>query len=352
MRFSRIFLSLIGLAVLASAPLALGQDAPQAITTLKTKDNLSADETQQLTAWVDETIVAIGGNDGIAAAQSLRALTALDSGGKPGFREALATAIFAGVRSGLPKANVEGAARLARAAAITDRAEAATVLVAALADERAAVRAAAAFGLKKLQPRLAQAGGQFITTTLDALVNAAKAENSRGALVAEYEALNFPANSPAAADAVKAMVRVLEGRWSVDATDKVAAEGGDLVALRALAPRAKSLDAGVQRQLAIVAARIARLNVLNYTTDRATGEQAMMKVKDNDSPEVVARRNAAEQTIIECEGILAALAGPAPANTLVQAMQALNATDMKVAWGTWTEQLRTKFNINVALPGG
>ena len=342
----------LALAALFVLPLtSSGQALPEAVAGLKTKNSLSADESNQLKTWLDESGRAVGGADVAAAAEAMRLMRSAADGGTPAYREALTKAILEVVRAGLTRAEADGAARLATLASLTDSAEASAVLAEALKDERPAVRAAAAFGLKRLRTRIGQAGGEFFSRTLARLVEAGKKETSRYTLEAIYQAMDYTQAAGAGnqRDVTKALLDVLEERAKAADSDRLPAEGGDLAAIRALGKQAKSLEPNPARQFGTILARFLRYNVQLYTVGGGPGEPPLRTVKDDDSREMADRRNAAEQTIIECENILNTIHGPDPERAITPKMRAADFTGMKIGFESWARLFNDKYALALKL---
>ncbi|MGE0480964.1 MAG: hypothetical protein AB7Q17_10885, partial [Phycisphaerae bacterium] len=298
---ARFFPILLSVACGTAAAFAQ-QPAPAAnpLEPLRTKAALVDEDRNVLRSWLTQRVTALASDDGSAAAGEMRT----EYAGTPAFKEAFAAISIELIRGRLKAAGPPAAARmLAVIAAMGDApADAASTLyLEALQDERPAVRAAAAAGLRNLRQRLVLAGAGAVTSAVHALRDAGKKETSASTLRLIYHALNYPdaAPNPPELKAIStAVLDLLEARAAQHDSGDVNASGADVVGLRVAAKLRPQLSDDEQKRYTGVLARVLRAGVLRYTT----GEPRLGDVQDaTASPLVLDERDRTEIRMEEAE---------------------------------------------------
>lgn len=336
------------LAVGASGANAQTPAAANPLDALKKKNSLSTEDAAQVKTWVTETVTAVGGTDTGAASDAMKALRNGLGGASPAFREIATKATLESIRPAVAGAELEAAVRLVTAAGLLDTAEAASVLVDALKDKRTAVRAAAACSLRRLRPKLVQAGGEFLSQPMRGLTEAGKAETGRYALEAIYRAIDS-SEAGSAADAQKALLEILEARKAGWERDQLHADGADLAAITILGKQLRSMDANVAKQYGTLLSGLLRHCVQMYTIEPAPGEPPLYKVRDTDNAELVSLRNAIELLVLEIENQLNTLVGKDAERDLSERLRNADITAVKIAMKAWADVLAGKYGGNYQL---
>ena len=322
---------------------AWAQVAGSPIDPLKRKATLTVEEGGQIKVWLDERLRLVAAEDAVSATQALKAIREAASGGSAAFNDALAAGLVELSRPMLARAEAGPSVRLVAALTLADSAAAASVLVAALKDERPAVRAAAAAGLRRLQPRIAAAGAATFGDVVSGLATAAKNETSAPALAALYTALDFNGVSANVnqREVANALLGVLEARQPAYEDDSVAAPTADVVAVRLLG--SAQLDPGASTRFGVVLGKMLRYAIQAYTTSLVEGEPALINVSDDADKTLVDRRNGIEQLVFEIEKQLNTLVGASPDRNLAEKMRRANDTDIKIAMQAWAGALKAKY---------
>lgn len=335
-----ILLTVLAAFTILAAP-AWGQDRPAgaqpaegSFEALRTRQVLTDEDRQALQAWVSERIQAIVGGMGGEAASQLRA--ALD-GASPAFRDAFVPVMIDQSRQVIPRAPLAGSAQLVALLRGLDSLNTVDILLASLADERAAVRAAAAAGLEDLRPRIVSEGGGLFTRVMEALRDAGRRETSPETLKAIYRAMNYAEGRPAAPDPqlnVAALLDVLSTRSEGYAAGNPTAEGGDVVGLRLAAKLRGRMNEEQRNRYVLALARMLRYTVLRYADE-------LHRVRDRTaSPVARAERNNAEILLTEIDSQLTELLTPQPAPSIREALKReTRATDMKIELNKWADVL-------------
>lgn len=342
---TRIGLSLLiaayGLAAFAQTPTPAPAATPaagDALAALRAKNALADEDRAALRTWIDERLAALGGDSPAAAATAAGELRGATSSGTAGFRDAYLAALSEAVRNAYKNASLAGAARMIAVLAAFNDAAAAPTLIDALRDERAAVRAAAAAGLRELR---AKGGGAAAGDALAALREAGKHETAGPALKAIYQAL-APAAGGDAKVGTAAVLEVLEARAEVYASPPaggVPGEGAELAALSALDKQRKALSEDEKKRYIAALATLLRFSVDRYHAE-------LYAVRDKvSSPRQIELRNATELVIEDCETQLADLLGlgkdkaPSVINAMKNMKEESQRVELVIQMNKWAELL-------------
>lgn len=336
----------LGLVAVGIAQQPAAAPAQDVLNTLRAKNALSEEDRGTLRAWLSERMGVVNSDNPAGAAAAMSELRGAPAAGTPAFREAFVGLLTELTRESYKSARLEAAARLVSLLAALNEPATYGLLIEALKDDRAAVRTAAAVGLRNLRVKLAVLGGNAVSETMAALRAAGRREPSAPALRAIYQALNYAdtvppiPNPPDVRANLAALLEILETRAAQHAARKVTAETADLAGLRALEPLRKSLNDEERRRYIAVLATMLRYYVIAYT-----GE--LYRVKDKfSSPQAIERRNHAELLIEEAEAQLAALLGLARdrAPSITEAMKNIkddaDRVKMKVEMNKWSDLLQ------------
>jgi HEAT repeat protein len=332
------------LMVFAGATMALAQlqqqppsEPDDGLDALRTKDPLSDEDRGTLRAWIGERIAAVVGEDATGAQQAVAQLRRANRGGR-GFLDAFGAVAVESIGSAYKKADLAPATRMITIVGELNDPRALDTLLEALKDERPAIRAAAAVGLRKLQPKIVT-DPDAIKRTLAGLREAGEKETSPRTLDLIYRAMNL-ADAPSLADrraSSAAIAGLLDERLKRGAKERMQAEGGDLAALQALDPQRGNLDEDARRQYINVLGRLLYYNVRRYVAD-----EPLSRVRDRSgSPEIIELRNHVEVTIREAEKQLTALVGAPEGANVTQDMEKARVTEMAIAMNKWSEKLKS-----------
>ncbi|MBI5865011.1 MAG: hypothetical protein HZB38_10990 [Planctomycetes bacterium] len=222
------------------------------------------------------------------------------------FREAYVAMCLEVIGPVYKSAKLTPATQLVSFLASLNELPASKLFIEALGDERPAVRAAAASGLRGLRQKLVAAGGSAANDAIDALRDAGKRETSAAGLQSIYAALNY-GEAGAAADAKRnasAVLEILDARSEQYASKQVRGAGAETVGLALLRTMQASLSDAEKDRLIVSTARM-----LFYSLPRYAGD--LMNVNDKlDSPLRIVERNQIEGMIDECERVLKSLMKP------------------------------------------
>jgi hypothetical protein len=283
--------------------------AADPIAALKTKAALSEDERRQLNEWIAARIAVVSSaqpQDATIhqAQQAVRELRDATAGASQGFRETFVAGYADAVRQKLGSMSLSGAAQLMALLASLDEATTAPIMHEALRDQRTAVRAAGATGLRKLRPKIAVIGGDVFTQTVNALREAGRRETAPTVLQAIYEALDYAEVVPSPPDPralTAALLEVLDARSKLYEGNPIVAEGAELAGLRGLDRLRNNMSDDDKRRYTLMLARMLRHCVLRYYSE-------LHQVRDRTSnPTLVELRNTTELMIQEIEKQLAQL---------------------------------------------
>lgn len=310
------------------------QPNPDPLDALRAKTVFTDEDRQALRAWIMQRVEALVSGSGGEAVVQLRGATAR---GSPAFREAFAQAATELSRPLISRAPLAPAAQLVTLLVGLEDMSTLEVLLESLADERAAVRTAAAVGLARLRKKIAAAGPGPFTRCIEALRDAGRRETAPEALKAIYRAMDYGAAGtvPDAQLAAAALLELVLARSEKYASGQPPAEGADLPGIR-LAWTMRARFSEEQRQRYILAlARMLRQMVLRYASE-------LHKVQDNVAGSVaIAARNDAELLIAEAEAQLTELIKPSPAPNIRERMKGKDgAFNAKLELNKWADILQ------------
>lgn len=336
-----------------SAAAAAAQDAkasPDPIKELRARESLNDEDRAAVQRWVESNVQKVRPDDPAGAGEALHALR--DASGSAAFREALAAACIRGIGEAYKSADPTAAARLISVVGELNEAPAYELLLAALRDERVAVRTAAAVGLRKLRVKIALAGGKALTDTLESLKEAGARESSAVTLDIIYHALDYPSavpNPPDPRGNAEALLAILEARAEQYSAGAPRAVGADDTGLNVAAGMAKALTDAEKRRLTSAAARMLRYAVRAYV---AGG-------RDGDARLPAATRRAMELLIIAAERLLPSLVTPqGDAPSITRQMEKAELIKMRIEFEKWADIIKRAIDVDVALeapasqPGG
>lgn len=323
---------------------AAAQSADDGLEAYRAKGSLSDEEQAALRAWVNERIVSVVGPDASAAQQ---AFVQLRDGfrGSDAFRQAYVAACVDTIGSAVKKADLVAAARLITLFSRFDDIRTLDMLLGALADERAAVRAAAAVALRKLRPKLA-ANPDAFRQALAALQTAAKKETSAKTLELIYLALDYAgvAAPPDRKQAAAAVLDVLKARAAQAAAGKLPAEGAEARGLAVAWDLRADLDAAARQEYARVVGQFLHYGVRRY----ASGEHPLSQVRDKtSSPELVRLRNSIELLIDRAEKQLTELLRPEQPPQVTRRMLKAEYVEMVIELNAWAKLLNQKLGLQL-----
>jgi hypothetical protein len=326
-----------------ATPLA-AQEPEDKLAALRTKDALTDEDRGEIRRVVDGLVADVAGNDATA---SQHALTQLRDGpkGARDFSDAYVAAYLAAAGSAYKKAPAGPAARLITVLPVYNDARSFNVLLEAMQDDRAAVRAAAAIALRALRTKAAADAGTY-NGALGALRDAGKKETAREVLQVIYRAMSFsdvPGADPRAG--VTAVLDLLEARVQQLAGEKVHAEGADYVGLQTAGALRKSMDDAERKRYTIVLAKMLHYGVRVYTASNPP----LSKVRDKTSgPDAVALRDATELLITDAEQQLKDLLSPSEAPQVAAQMQHAKYVDMVNEMNKWVDVLKEKAGLDLS----
>ncbi len=282
------------LAVLLTTEILWAQNA---LAPLRQKAALTDEDKSAIRAWVDQRIdevIAAGGEKTKPSALNLLRDALKDSG--KAFSEACAVACADKIASELRGAPLTVAPRLVTLLYGFSDSAAVRVLVEALQDQREAVRASGAIGLRRLAPAFAAQGAADVNAILTTLRDAGRSETSASVLKAIYQAMDYTKvpDAPDARANAAAVLELLETRaGTYEVGNPAPALGVDLAGVEILTGTGISLDDGQRRRLVASVAKMLRYNVWRYTTD-----PVLRRAKASD---VARTRNRIERFIEEAE---------------------------------------------------
>jgi hypothetical protein len=297
-------------------------------------------------AFVGKRVAAVAADKSSAASPAVKELIkecgGTDKAAAPGeaFKRAYVAACVEVIGAEFKNAEVVPATRLITVLNTFGAVEVRPVLIEALTDPRAGVRAAGAIGLRSLRDKLGAAGREAYDAVLAALKEAGKREKARDTLKEIYAALNYAdvASSPDARANAAAVLELLDERAKQYAAGQVQALGADDAGLRLAAALAKTLGDDERKRLTVAAGTMLKYALEQYTS----GERKLSAVRDSTgNPQVVELRNDMERLVLVGEQLLVALlAPPAPVPAVADGMRKADATEMKNAWKRWVELLQ------------
>jgi len=364
MRRARITLLVVVAALSAMPAWAQEQPADTLIPTLKTKASVSEEERRQLNAWIAQRVATVAAaqpeHDTMRDAQkALREMREAVASANRGFIEVYVAAYADALREKHSSATLSGAGMMMSLLASFNEATTAPILRDALRDERTAVRAAAAIGLRRLRQKIATVGGDAFSQTIGALRDAGKRETAGTVLQTIYQALDYAQVAPNPPDPraiAAALLDVLETRAALMDGNAAAAEGADLAGVEAMDRMRRGLTDDEKRRYTLILGKLLRHCVVRYH-----GE--LYRVKDAASNSTqVSLRNATELMVQQIEKQLGELlpSDTKPRPSIFEAMSKMNKEGdrgfLKVRMNDWADLLEKatgqRFHITVEESGG
>lgn len=313
------------------------------LAALRAKSDFSEDDLGVIREFVGQRIAELVGQDPSAARQAAKILRQSTTGGDA-FRRAYANAVGQTIASAVQKSELGPATQLVAVLDALNVIETRTVLTAALGDARVGVRAAAAVALRRLRPRLAQAGPDVYQPVISALRDAAIKEKSRETLRAMYQAISYVGVSPPPSDmrpCIAGLIDVLEARAKLHtAGAEVPAVGAEDAAFPSLEALAGGLSDDEKRRAVAATAGIVRYALDTYLSPKLD----ISAVKDSDTPARVELRNDLERLVLTGERVLVKLVAPPKPPTVFESMRKLNRPDIRLQWKAWSDLIKTLTN--------
>ena len=349
MRFiNRLSLVLIVTASVMTGPLVAQETPPQqnVITLLQGKGVLADEDNTALRAWIQQRVGAVAAENAVGTSTAIKELRESYQG-TPAFQDSYATLCTEIIGGAYKQAPRSAATRLIAVLNTLLDARTSSVLIAALADERVPVRAAAAIGLRKLHAKLVAAGGTAYADSIRALRDAGKRESSVVVLKLLYAAMDFSGSPDAKADTA-ALLDLLESRSEQYASRTVKGAAGDSPGLVLAEKLSTQLDELGQRRLAIATAKMLHYAVIRYATE-------FNKTDDKtSSPLQIALRNRFELFIETAETLLAKLTAPPTTKDFcyhhhrnADPPQEERAIQMRIAMAAWATALKERFQLEL-----
>jgi hypothetical protein len=330
-------LVLLACAVFPAAAQQPAQPPADALASIRTKDVLAEEDRTAIRTFVTERFAALQGDDAGLAQEAFAQLRTAYEGSR-GFREAYAGIVIQAVGQGFGSAKDVPAARMITLIYTLNVADAAGVLIEALKDPRAGVRAAAAATLRGLRERLAQAGADFAGRALAALRDAARRETARDVLKEMYQAMNY-AGVAGGADprvAAAAILDVLDDRArKYAAGEEISAAGADEAGFRAASGVLANLSEEERKRLLAAAGTMMKRALVDYTS----GENALKNVKGATGAAAELRDNTIA-LLDEGEKLLTAVLAPKDPPRLGERMRKADVPGMKLQWKAWADLLK------------
>ncbi len=322
---------------------------PDPIEQLQGQSVLSDEDQATLRAWIDERVRFLVGDDPIEAVRAAKALRD-NYKGADSFKRAYATTCTTVIGGAYKQAKRDSAARLIAVLNTLNEGSSYKLLIEVLGDTRVPVRAAAAIGLRRLQAKLAAAGGEAFSETIAALREAGQRETSPVALQLIYRAMDYTEVRPNRPDPkanALALLGLLEARGEQYGTRNVKAEAADRLGLELAGQLAGQFDEPERRRLTVAGAKMLRYAVTRYASD-------LHKVDDKtSSPVQIALRDRMELFIATTEDLLSKLTSPPEPPSLTELMQVRpegdKVIDMKNKYRMWADLLQERFQIDVHL---
>ena len=320
------------------------QEPDSELVALQTKEGLTDEDRAAIRTWIGKRVADIVANDPVGAQQAFASLRGGFNGSRD-FKEAYVAGCNGVIGSAYKKAPAIPAARLISVLNLLGDVGSLDVLLEALRDDRTAVRAAAAIGLRVLRPKLA-ASAEAYSRTLGALRDAGKKEASRETLQLIYQAMRYAGVQPPPnlKPGVAPLLVLLEERVKQYAGQKVRAEGAEAVGLKVGGTLRPAMSDAERRRYAQVAAKL-----LNYAVTRYVGGEApLCKVQDKTSSrDTVALRNCTELLIVTAEQQLKEILTPQEAPDVTEKMKRANHTDMVNEMSKWAALLKDALELDL-----
>lgn len=328
---------------------AIAQIAEPPLAPLRAKDTLTEEDRKALRTWMSERVNAITSGDVLAgqtAVNQVRQVVEAES--TTGFSEAFETVAITAVRGSYRNAELRQAAQLVGLLNLVNATDASAVFVEALQDQRAAVRAAAAAGIRNIRAKLAQAGGDYITRSVNALREAGTRETSTETLRLIYLALDF-SDLPAASAAKEGFLAVMDARARQYANpESVRGAFADSTAMKVGERYLPRMSDGERQRFARAAARM-----LRYGVQRYTGADGLGKLSpDVQSSRLRTQRKSIERLITHAEDALVKAMAPQDPPAVREQMQQAQLVNMRIGMNEWAKIVREPLGIDVALESG
>jgi hypothetical protein len=333
--------------VFATVWVAHAQPADE-LTPLREQAELTEQDRNTVREFVSTRVRQIVGDDALARADATRQLRAGFAGGEA-FKRAYGEAAIEIIGSAFRKADLLPATRLLATLSVFELPASRGVFLDALKDERVAVRAAGAIGLRRLRAALATAGGEAFTGTIAALREAASAERSSDTLRTIYAAMDY-AQIPGTPDQkvpALAVLAVLDQRGRLYREGEVPALGADDAGLMVAARYLEGYDADQRRQLTVAAASMVKRAIEAYK------RQKLYEVENRGSNrEIIEYRDAMERLVLigETQLLSKLLSPPKPEPSVYDKMRRVDMPGMTLEWkDRWVELLRNAVNQDFSI---
>ncbi len=288
------------LAAVALNSRGLGQQqSEQPLAAIQNQSTLSEEDRAAIRDFIMQRIGVVVGNSGAAPrriSEELREAYA----GSADFKAAYASEFARVVSEHLGRADRASSAQMVALVGSLAHPGAHELVVAALQDERAGVRAAAAAGLRRMRRQLVEIGADAVQRSEEALRGAASTEVSTITLGLMYRAMDYGAlqSRPASELYVAPLVELLVTRAERYASGGVEAWGADRVGLESARRLREEMMEGQQEQVIYAAALVHRAAILRYA-------DGLDEVHDNAAGRSsIVLRNRAERLICSSEKLL------------------------------------------------
>ena len=344
--------ALVVVFLLAGLPATLvAQEQEGPLAAMQTKEALTDDDRAGIRTWIGQQIAGLADKDppqrpdGVQSAARQRA-------GYAGVHRGVRHRGHGGHRVGVQEDGHFARRQLIALLNVFDDRRSADLLLEALKDDRAAVRAAAIIALRNLQPKVA-ADADLYGRTLAALKEAGKREVSRETLRLIYRAMDYAKVQPAPdrRQAAAALLELLEYRVGKYGEANVPAEGAEVEALTGGKEWRKSLDEAQRKRYALLLAKLLHYGVGHYTG----GERPLGQVRDKtDGPDMIALRNATELLIEDAEAQLTEMLSPSEPPNVTDAMRRAKKTerahmaDIILEMNKWAPTFKEKLELDLA----
>ncbi|MCA9244271.1 MAG: hypothetical protein KDA32_09970 [Phycisphaerales bacterium] len=319
-----------GLLVAWATSFAAAQDP---IAGLKNKGALDDNDRATLRQWIERQVTLVLADEPQSASTAVLTLrTEFD--GSTGYKEAFATEAARLVNDRLATAKDRPAAQLITFLSTLNAIETHTTLVAAMRDSRAAVRAAAAVGLRTLRAKIAAAPGDAVGQTLRALRDAGKSETSPATLKLIYLALNYAGVNADQKGPAVALVELLEQRArEYTASGSPRCQNADAEGLKIATMARGQLDDDQKKRLARAAASMLKHSVETYSAEK------LNEMRDKTATvAAIDRRNDIELLIETAETTLREVLDVKEGPDITTAMRDGSAVAMRRQLVDWSEQ--------------
>ncbi|MCK4340458.1 MAG: hypothetical protein KAY37_01885 [Phycisphaerae bacterium] len=324
------------------------QSPEDALSEIRARPQISDEDRNLIRTFITERVTEITGENPEPARTATKTLRDGFTGSNE-FKKAYANICIQVLGPACREAELVPATYLLTVLNTLNVPEARALLIEALRDKRVGVRAAAAIGLRNLRPKLAQAGGQNYTATLNALKEAGKKEKSRATLRSIYSALDYSAvpRTPDLKPDVAALLELLETRAGLYLSEQeVPALGADDLGLKVGERLLNTMTRDDRNRLTVVAATMMKYALEKYTSPA----RKLYEVRDKSgNRQLIEYRNAMERLVLVGEKLLVALLLPEKAPEVMTPMRKLDGSQMKLAWQEWVKLLQDKVKQDFSL---